>query len=98
MRRTSSPFDSAVVNVQATPVSAQSSPLLTLLPFQPLIITTPIYAQGEPWCGRPSTRSRLVAGCAADWASKAPLVVGQRLFQINVLNYHSFKLKWLRKW
>eukprot|EP00971_Amphidinium_carterae_P035627 701372-Amphidinium_carterae.3 len=54
MRRTSSPLDSAVVNASATPVSAQSSPLPTLMHCQPLIPTTTIYAQGEPWCGRPS--------------------------------------------
>eukprot|EP00971_Amphidinium_carterae_P082784 1637880-Amphidinium_carterae.1 len=47
-RRTSSPFDSAVVNVSATPVSAQSLRLPTPLPCQPLIPTTTTHTQGQP--------------------------------------------------
>eukprot|EP00971_Amphidinium_carterae_P111581 2209846-Amphidinium_carterae.1 len=44
-RSTSSPSDSVVVNVSATSLSAQSTSLLTHMPWQPSIPTTTHYAR-----------------------------------------------------
>eukprot|EP00971_Amphidinium_carterae_P278049 5519454-Amphidinium_carterae.1 len=68
MRSTSSPFDSDVVTVSATFVSAQSTPLLTQLPWQPSIPTTTIHDQATKvnlGVSTPPIRSDLVGGCAA---------------------------------